>query len=225
MPRRLPPAGDAPRGDPALRWASSRAASPRSMRGRSASLTSRSWPGSRAPLAPRPAARLPIPLRPPMSGLTTRLAMTRLAVPRLIRSTPRRRAAPAASTSARCWNSPGSTRLGRFGHDCTHARHADDAAAVLEEQVQAAERNRCELIPCEGASWPCVALSTPSPPRPSRRRPSLSPGRRAPVTTARAPVASPMHGSRSPVMPSTSEPCPPPVGRAPISSSPPRWRR
>jgi Domain of unknown function (DUF222) len=40
--------------------------------------------------------------------------------------------------------------VGRFGHDCTRARHADDAAAVLEEQVSAAERNRCEFIPCEG---------------------------------------------------------------------------
>jgi hypothetical protein len=40
--------------------------------------------------------------------------------------------------------------VGRFGHDCTRARHASDAAAVLEEQVGAAERNRCEFIPCEG---------------------------------------------------------------------------
>ena len=40
--------------------------------------------------------------------------------------------------------------VGRFGHDCTGARHAYDAAAVLEEQVCAAERNRCEFIPCEG---------------------------------------------------------------------------
>jgi len=40
--------------------------------------------------------------------------------------------------------------VGRFSHDCTHARHVFDAAAVLEEHVTAAERNRCELIPCEG---------------------------------------------------------------------------
>jgi hypothetical protein len=40
--------------------------------------------------------------------------------------------------------------VGRFGHDCTRARHASDAAAVLEEQVGAAEHNRCEFIPCEG---------------------------------------------------------------------------
>jgi len=40
--------------------------------------------------------------------------------------------------------------VGRFSHDCTHARHVFDAAAVLEEHVIAAERNRCELIPCEG---------------------------------------------------------------------------
>ena len=30
------------------------------------------------------------------------------------------------------------------------ARHAHDAAAVLAEHVSAAERNRCEFIPCEG---------------------------------------------------------------------------
>ena len=40
--------------------------------------------------------------------------------------------------------------VGRFGIDCTHARHAHDAAAVLEEHVSAAERNRCEFIACEG---------------------------------------------------------------------------
>jgi hypothetical protein len=40
--------------------------------------------------------------------------------------------------------------VGRFGIDCTRARHAYDAAAVLAEQVSAAEHNRCELIPCEG---------------------------------------------------------------------------
>ena len=40
--------------------------------------------------------------------------------------------------------------VSRFGIDCTHARHAHDAAAVLEEHVSAAERNRCEFIACEG---------------------------------------------------------------------------
>ena len=40
--------------------------------------------------------------------------------------------------------------VSRFGYDCTQARHAADAAAVLEEQVNAAERNRCEFIPCDG---------------------------------------------------------------------------
>ncbi len=40
--------------------------------------------------------------------------------------------------------------VSRFGIDCTHARHAHDAAAVLEEQVSAAERTRCEFIACEG---------------------------------------------------------------------------
>ena len=40
--------------------------------------------------------------------------------------------------------------VSRFGYDCTHARHAHDAAAVLEEQVSAAARNRCEFIACDG---------------------------------------------------------------------------
>ena len=40
--------------------------------------------------------------------------------------------------------------VGRFINDCTQARHAHDAAAVLAEAVSAAERNRCEFIPCEG---------------------------------------------------------------------------
>jgi hypothetical protein len=40
--------------------------------------------------------------------------------------------------------------VGRFISDCTQARHAHDAAAVLAEAVSAAERNRCEFLPCEG---------------------------------------------------------------------------
>jgi hypothetical protein len=40
--------------------------------------------------------------------------------------------------------------VGRFGFDCTQARHAYDAAAVLQEHVTSAERNRCEFIDCEG---------------------------------------------------------------------------
>jgi hypothetical protein len=40
--------------------------------------------------------------------------------------------------------------VGRFSHECTRARHVYDAAAVLAEHVSAAERNRCEFIPCEG---------------------------------------------------------------------------
>ncbi len=74
--------------------------------------------------------------------------------------------------------------VGRFLTDCTQARHAHDAAAVLAEAVSAAERNRCEFIPCEGVSWPCVATSIPSPRPPSR--PPSSPWRNppAPATTA-----------------------------------------
>jgi hypothetical protein len=40
--------------------------------------------------------------------------------------------------------------VGLFGKDCERARHAYDAAAVLDEHVAAAERNRCDFIPCEG---------------------------------------------------------------------------
>ena len=40
--------------------------------------------------------------------------------------------------------------VGVFSKDCERARHAYDAAAVLDEHVAAAERNRCDFIPCEG---------------------------------------------------------------------------
>jgi Domain of unknown function (DUF222) len=39
--------------------------------------------------------------------------------------------------------------VGRFSYDCTHARHAGDAAAVLAEQVTAVEHRRLELTKCE----------------------------------------------------------------------------
>ncbi len=39
--------------------------------------------------------------------------------------------------------------VGRFRMDCTQARHAKDAAGVLEEHVSAAERNHFDFIPCE----------------------------------------------------------------------------
>ena len=39
--------------------------------------------------------------------------------------------------------------VGRFMHDCIHARHAKDAASVLEEHVSDAELNRFDFIPCE----------------------------------------------------------------------------
>jgi Domain of unknown function (DUF222) len=39
--------------------------------------------------------------------------------------------------------------VGRFGFDCTHARHAADAAAVLAEHVTAVEARRFELLRCE----------------------------------------------------------------------------
>jgi Domain of unknown function (DUF222) len=39
--------------------------------------------------------------------------------------------------------------VGRFSYDCTHARHAGDAAAVLAEQVTAVENRRLELTKCE----------------------------------------------------------------------------
>jgi hypothetical protein len=39
--------------------------------------------------------------------------------------------------------------VSRFAFDCTHARHAADAAAVLAEHVNAVECRRLELIRCE----------------------------------------------------------------------------
>jgi hypothetical protein len=40
--------------------------------------------------------------------------------------------------------------VGKFGFDCTHARHVADAAAVLAEHVDAVERRRFDLVRCEG---------------------------------------------------------------------------
>ena len=54
-----------------------------------------------------------------------------------------------ASTSVLSWSRP--RALGRpLRPRLRQRRHAHDAAAVLDEHVSAAERNRCELIPCEG---------------------------------------------------------------------------
>jgi Domain of unknown function (DUF222) len=39
--------------------------------------------------------------------------------------------------------------VSRFGFDCTHARHAADAAGVLAEHLTAVEYRRLELRPCE----------------------------------------------------------------------------
>ncbi len=39
--------------------------------------------------------------------------------------------------------------VGKFSFDCTHARHVADATAVLDEHVDAVNRRRLELIPCE----------------------------------------------------------------------------
>ena len=51
--------------------------------------------------------------------------------------------------------------VSRFGHECIHARHAYDAAAVLEEHVHEAEHNRLELIPCENGSMALRGLFDP----------------------------------------------------------------
>ncbi len=51
--------------------------------------------------------------------------------------------------------------VGRFGHDCIHARHAYDAAAVLEEHLHEAEHNRFEFIPCANGSLAVRGLFDP----------------------------------------------------------------
>jgi uncharacterized protein DUF222/HNH endonuclease len=51
--------------------------------------------------------------------------------------------------------------VSRFGHDCVHARHAYDAAAVLEEHIHEAEHNRFEFIPCENGSLAVRGLFDP----------------------------------------------------------------
>jgi hypothetical protein len=115
--------------------------------------------------------------------------------------------------------------VGRFIDDCTQARHAHDAAAVLAEAVSAAERNRCEFLPCEGGF---LAL-----------RGYFDPIAAATLQTAVFPLAKPTGaGDHRPLTRRFADAlveiamhaldlggCPAPAGRAPTSSSPPRWRR
>jgi hypothetical protein len=51
--------------------------------------------------------------------------------------------------------------VSRFGFDCTHARHAADAAAVLAEQVSAVESRRLELIRGEDGRLAVRAMLDP----------------------------------------------------------------
>jgi hypothetical protein len=115
--------------------------------------------------------------------------------------------------------------VGRFGHDCTHARHVHDAAAVLEDHVTAAERNRCEFIPCEGGFMamrgffdPIAAATIKTAVLPLTRPSGAGDDRQLPA-------ASPTRWSRSPATLLTSGPFPPRAVRALTSSSPPRSRR
>jgi hypothetical protein len=55
-----------------------------------------------------------------------------------------------ALTSVPCSNSFSSTRVSRFGFDCTHARHAGDAASMLAEHVSAVDSRYLEFTKCEG---------------------------------------------------------------------------
>lgn len=81
--------------------------------------------------------------------------------------------------------------VGLFSKDCERARHAYDAAAVLDEHVAAAERNRCDFIPCEGGFLAIRGFFDPIAAAPSRPPPSLSRSRRGLVVTARRLAASP----------------------------------
>jgi Domain of unknown function (DUF222) len=51
--------------------------------------------------------------------------------------------------------------VSRFAHDCTHARHQADAAAVLAEQVDAVRYPRLELIRCDGGGLAIRGLLDP----------------------------------------------------------------
>jgi hypothetical protein len=51
--------------------------------------------------------------------------------------------------------------VSRFGFDCTHARHAADAAAVLAEHVTAVEQRRLEVTRCEDGRVAMRALFDP----------------------------------------------------------------
>ena len=51
--------------------------------------------------------------------------------------------------------------VGRFSYDCTHARHAGDAAGVLVEHVTAVENRRFELTTCEDGRVACHGIFDP----------------------------------------------------------------
>ena len=51
--------------------------------------------------------------------------------------------------------------VGRFAFDCTHARHAGDAAGVLAEQVTAVENRRLDVTRCEDGRVAFRALFDP----------------------------------------------------------------
>jgi Domain of unknown function (DUF222)/HNH endonuclease len=51
--------------------------------------------------------------------------------------------------------------VGRFKFDCDHARHAADAAAFLDEHLDAVGRRRLELLPCEDGNVSIRGLLDP----------------------------------------------------------------
>ena len=115
--------------------------------------------------------------------------------------------------------------VSRFAYDCTHARHAADAATVLGEQVAAVESRRLELAHVRTAGSCSAGCSTRWVGPPCGSPWNRSAAGRASVTIGRGRAGSPMGSLSSPVMRSTMASLPSEAPRAPISSSPPRWRR
>ncbi|MGA7987151.1 MAG: hypothetical protein WCB51_01995 [Candidatus Dormiibacterota bacterium] len=114
--------------------------------------------------------------------------------------------------------------VGRFMHDCIHARHAKDAATVLEEHVSDAERNALDFIACEDGRRMAVRGIFDN---------VAAASLRSAVLAFAAPTG---HGDERPrsrrfadaLVEIASRALDPGNGRqgdVPTSSSPPRWRR
>ena len=94
--------------------------------------------------------------------------------------------------------------VGAFSFDCTHARHAADAAAVLAEHVDAVERRRLDLIPCQNGLMAVRGYFDPVGGAELQTVLGRSGPPEGPDEPASCPGGLPTRSSSSPPMPSTS---------------------